>query len=1051
MVESTKELIKENIREKFSDISHEHLNEIVSFVINKGQYKELDDYRIFRLFNSVSKREEVFIGNVLFNDYISKLLLRTYRKYYDENIALIHNDLENFYYFVKIDNNKFSLEELEKCFREYFEENLEELFFGDEDLDKGIYGDFGNLLLPMKPNYISLPFTLIPQFYEEKFKMSMIQYAENNFNLQESLKLFTQYFCATSLNYEDQSPEAFLGKLVIANIITNLDLYKKMCKFNYYTDFKMDLIKKRIQFSENFNNSHKKIIKKYIDNDINEIELEKKLKDNLSKKSIKFIIKVKQEKDFIKIIKMITLISSDQKLIQKLKEIEDRFNDLNITNLSSKPKKEYEKYIKYVYRANRYDLTLLYYLERFVKGLKDKDEKSNKVQEIKKEVNKCWEIVTSNNYTKKLFDLFCINTCESREFFYEIIFKQNNLYKVIFKDYVEIKPLVSLDLKNNFFDTIKNLKISTKQDLILKSSTDDYIKGNHLKLKTLKRNYKKTEDDNVKCCICFQNKAKIEAKNLITGDESFKFVNSESKIENNKRICNICGIYIWLKLKYLGTYSLGGGNVYPEKRNIVFFYGHIPQERVNRVKGILHSLNYSTKNPSIYKYNMLTEAIEELEQDKNQEDLTVEELLTDLIEDDEKDKKINSKVPPTIWSWYKDGQKDDKVKTHIFSIGQGKNKLYAFVLPYAVDRSDKLQKKLSQNRVAVYSMFSFLARLVGVKGNFYYLSTPKLTDEIEEESAFYYKDKKVEDSLEEYELLTEVAWNLVDESKIESSQRESKAEKAFKERLKLAKNLEQSPLITISNKIYRLLLGNKKGNEIYKNLSSIQEFGIPNLFPLIKVSNKIRKGVKFMGQQIDGERLKRFTEDLFSELVLISGLFPKSFKKSPTEFEKYPRLLIKHILKYDSEDDKKNVLVGYKEWMSKILHSAKGSNSYFESDKEKIAKRLENVEKIVLDNEDILADKINLLYLKRSLFGWITEFLYPLYELTKKINLEVDSYTDEQINKTREGKSLNKIKQRFKDMNYDFDKFFELAKELLKENENYYKTLKENEGEEDND
>ena len=127
------QVIEENVKTKFNEIKDQKLDDIAKFIMNNGQYQKMGKYVVFKLFNSVSEREEVFIGNVLFNDYISKLLVRTYRAKdnYDGQIELVYNDLENFYYVVEQDD--FSLEELENDFKEYFAENLEELFFEDEN------------------------------------------------------------------------------------------------------------------------------------------------------------------------------------------------------------------------------------------------------------------------------------------------------------------------------------------------------------------------------------------------------------------------------------------------------------------------------------------------------------------------------------------------------------------------------------------------------------------------------------------------------------------------------------------------------------------------------------------------------------------------------------------------------------------------------------------------------------------------------------------------------------------------------------------------------
>ncbi|PRX21209.1 hypothetical protein BX659_1327 [Orenia metallireducens] len=1039
MTESSIGLIRENIKAKFDEMEEQNLDFISEFIRNNGQYQKFDNYVVFRLFNAVSEREEVFIGNVLFNDYISKLLLRLYeeKKKDDGKIELVYNDLENFYYIVKQDDiEKFSLEELEKDFKDYFAENLEELFFADEDLERGIYGKIDNLLLCQGYNYLSLPLTILPKFLEEEFKKNMIEKGKANYTIEDNFKLFTQYFNVSTMNYENQSLQSFISKLLINNEITDIELFKDVVEFNYDTDFKFDLLVKVISYNNKIKAKDKKVIKNYLNDKLDFKEMKDKLIEvDLNNCIINFIKQVKEENNFVSIVELFIKISSNQKLISQLKKLKNKFDLLEVNELTKKPKGEYSKYIKYYFETERYSIELLNFLQRFVDSLKKSDKKEELIIEIMNSVANCWEIVKELNETKEFLDYFAINISDMENFFKEF-FKQNSIYKVIFNDYLEIKSSVPESIKEKLLDSIKSCKIAEKVTLLIDIERESYSKIIFPQLTqsiALNKNNSKN-----KCFICFKKSTHIIARNVITGFESFKFVNQEATIENHKKICVSCGIYLWLKLKYLGSYY--SGNVFPEKRNLVFFYGQIPQERINKIQGILNSLYYCTQKPSVYTHEMINDSIGELEQENSEgKSPDVDDLLQELIDSDKENKKEKPvKVPPTIWSWYKNGQQNDKVNTHIFSLGQGQNKLYTFVLPYALNRSDGIQKKFSQNRVSVYSMLSFLSSLAGVKGSFYYLSTPKLTDEINKENFFYYKDKRKEDSLKEYELLTEVAWKLINPQSVSGRTFMDRQENAFKKRLKLARDLENLPLITIS-KIYRELLGDNKGSN-YNNLSNIwnRKVSSPNLFPLIKISNKIRKEVDFMGQKIDTQKLKAFTEDLFSQLVLISGVFPKNFHKAPTEFEKYPRLLIKKILKYDAEEGK-DVLAGYREWSTKILHSAKG---FYDKDKKKIAEITEEIKKSVVKNEKVLSKKSNLLYLKRSLFGWITEFLYPLYSLVEEINLNIEIYKEDEINQVKDSDKLNKIKQKFEDMNYDFEKNFEIAKEVLLNNTSYYKKSK---------
>lgn len=911
-------VIKENICIKFEKINEEKLNSISEFIKNNGQYQKIDNYFAFRLFNSVSQREEVFIGNVLFNDYISKLLLRTYEvkdKYYGQ-MELVYNDLENFYYVVKEDD--FSLEELEADFKDFFTEHLEELFFSDEDLEKGIYGDFENLMLGQGSNYISLPLTILPGFFERRFKKKFVENLDS-FSNQEQISMMALYWCANGS--EMQSYDKFFSKELLNPKIdidsvkhilkdSERDKINEIRKINSYLSKQEELISFMkglyliyVQYEKKFNNLDSELLSnKYLKNNIDKLPsvsntiLNKIIKSNnllISNRFLEFFKEVKKLKNKMKAKKYNFLKNETEKILQDVEN--------NITELKEIPS-------------------------------------FNKAQNL-------------NSYNFEGFDNFKEQLINSKNISYQK------------------EKFLDLDKKEYISEILSSLEIASKSN--------------------------KKYDKNNKCYICYKNERKVISKNLLTGGKEKKFTNDN--YNDNKNICVKCSVYIWLKLKYLGTYY--SGNVFPEKRNIVFFYGNIPEERVNQIQGVLNSLYYCTQNPSVYTYEMIDESIEELEKDNLEEQNSkVDDLLKELIESDQKNEREKpAKVPPTIWSWYKNGQQDNKVNTHIFSVGQGENKLYTFVLPYALGRSDEVQKKFSQNRVAVYSMFSFLSRLTGVNGMFYYLSTPKLTDEFTEENIFYYKDKPKKGSLKEYEILTEVAWQLVNPNNVSGRTYSDRLKNVFEKRLKLAKKLNKLPLITIS-KVYRELIS--KNNSNYKNLSSIKNEGIINLLPLIKISNNIRKfkndkeGIKFMGKEIQTEEFEQFVYQFFGELLLIDGVFPQGFGAKPTEFEKYPRLFIKNILKTNMKEDKekKDVLAGFRIWSNKMLHSR---NDFYRG-KEFITERMFEIKKLLVNDKykDILSDKNNLIYFKRSLFGWLSEFLYPIYSIKKKIDLNKSSDKD---------------------------------------------------------
>ena len=68
---------------------------------------------LFKLFSPVTQREEVFIGSVLLNSFLSKNILLCCRKKDLGPVTLVANDIENFYYLWWTDKE---LEDLRKHF-----------------------------------------------------------------------------------------------------------------------------------------------------------------------------------------------------------------------------------------------------------------------------------------------------------------------------------------------------------------------------------------------------------------------------------------------------------------------------------------------------------------------------------------------------------------------------------------------------------------------------------------------------------------------------------------------------------------------------------------------------------------------------------------------------------------------------------------------------------------------------------------------------------------------------------------------------------------------
>jgi len=115
---------------------------------------------LIRLFLPVVRREEVFLGNVLLNDFLSKALIRAVEQDNLGQITLLANDLENYYYLYY---GRMGLDQAEEKFRQKVLLSLPDLYFGDEDPDRGIHGDVGRMLTFYKSNIEPFPAFDIPR------------------------------------------------------------------------------------------------------------------------------------------------------------------------------------------------------------------------------------------------------------------------------------------------------------------------------------------------------------------------------------------------------------------------------------------------------------------------------------------------------------------------------------------------------------------------------------------------------------------------------------------------------------------------------------------------------------------------------------------------------------------------------------------------------------------------------------------------------------------------------------------------------------------------
>jgi len=131
-----------------------------------------------------------------------------------------------------------------------------------------------------------------------------------------------------------------------------------------------------------------------------------------------------------------------------------------------------------------------------------------------------------------------------------------------------------------------------------------------------------------------------------------------------------------------------------------------------------------------------------------------------------------------------------------------------------------------------------------------------------------------------------------------------------------------------------------------------------------------------MPKQVDAAQLEEFCGLLFRALDRLGGdLLPLFLSERPTAYEKYPRLLLELIRRYD------NVEAGFEEWMSKVLRDA--SDRRRDRRREEEFPELLALKQWLLEHRSLFEGrKDNLNHLRRSLYARAYEYLYPRRLLT---------------------------------------------------------------------
>jgi len=135
------------------------------------------------------------------------------------HMALLANDLDSYYYLY---HGKSSLESIRDRFRQEVSSSLPELYFGDENPDKGIYGDVSRMLTFYKSNIepypaFSVPKVLLPQLLHKVNEALRHLASDKETNINVIFAVLSFFYSRNGA--EMQSVHAFLKRAMAEGLL----------------------------------------------------------------------------------------------------------------------------------------------------------------------------------------------------------------------------------------------------------------------------------------------------------------------------------------------------------------------------------------------------------------------------------------------------------------------------------------------------------------------------------------------------------------------------------------------------------------------------------------------------------------------------------------------------------------------------------------------------------------------------------------------------------------------------------------------------------------
>lgn len=727
---------------------------VADSVLRQSAYWEMpiqdsDKLLFVRFFSPVVQREEVFLGNVLFNAFLSKAFARAVAESESNEAELVANDLESYYFLVRATSDAAQLVD---TFRAEVERSLPDLFFGEQDETKDVYGSLETMLDFTKANVEPFPIFIMPQSYEERLEATVRESLLHKIREAPLERNPTSIMANLAFFYshdgtEMQSPAKFLGHLTFRHkLIMPEDLEAAL----NIPKTEWQALRRLIKNEKGFKYPQRKAL----------IDLVRYMVAELSTPHCFGWLRLFFSKTDKSAWELDAGKPQDQKPVRRLLS--------KITSMSNDD--VFDEIIKSVI-AHRLSNV----------GVCSKEKLRNVLEEA---------VVKLGKNAGADFDTWRMPYVRAKFLSHDEKRLTDTLLDGASLGYLTVS---SSRKAVDFGCRVCGARQVEAEDKSILMGQNTYKFNNQ----SSKQKNKRSPKTCLRCAVCTYLMVKLIGSEAVGQPQVPKTYNlifhygrhSDEEVEHLTRTIDL----VWSLVR--------------QRREVEQIRRDV-NEQIRNLKAKLEREEDERKKQELEVE--LAEKTTELE--KTEADVT--KVEDDIIAACPWLKDSNESPVPwensSLDALANIQMSETKVERHVLGLGLGGYRMILFVLPqirapYNAKEHDFAQRRFSDSRVTVTALLSFLRELCGCDGPFYYQSLPTLTPDAFQRDTFYVRDEpiSVEQARNEYEVVTQLAWKLVWQ----------RGSDGFVRKVILAEKLLEDPLGTLAGVMRdSAILGQTKGS-----------------------------------------------------------------------------------------------------------------------------------------------------------------------------------------------------------------------------------------------